>query len=174
MIQLFDTQLQVSLRALKEVVAPALRNGESHVVEQLHLVIATLEFARQRLPYTRSFYRLELQNCIRYAGEVSELVAAEDAPLAAELAELCRTGQQELDRPAADAEDHLLVTRKLRELIAAAVDRSVGKPYEDKLDQLVISHLKQFLPQQRSWFLPFGLDPAPEGLPKVEQIVERD
>ena len=54
MIQTFDTQLEVSLRAMRDVVAPALNDAESHVLEQFGLVLATLEFMRHRLPYAVS------------------------------------------------------------------------------------------------------------------------
>jgi hypothetical protein len=172
MIQLTDTQLQVALRALNDVIAPALQESASHVIEQTHLVIATLEFAKQRLPYTRRFYRQELLYFIDYASEVAALIATEDASLAEEIRNQCRSGQEELQRPEADAEDFVIVMRRLRELISSAVDRATGASVEAELSRLVVDRLKRFLPHQRTWLLPFGLDPAPDGLPSVDQLVE--
>ncbi len=172
MIQLTDTQLQVALRALNDVIAPALQESDSHVIEQAHLVIATLEFAKQRLPHTRRFYRQELLYFIDYASEVAALVAAEADILAEEISDQCRIGQEELQRPEAEAEDYVIVVRRLRELISSAVERTAGSAIEAELSRLVLERLKRFLPHQRTWLLPFGLDPAPDDLPAVDQIVE--
>ena len=49
MIHSFDSQLQVALRALEEVVAPSLAGAEKHVVEQLMLAIVTIGFVKTRL-----------------------------------------------------------------------------------------------------------------------------
>ena len=170
MIQLTDTQLQVSLRALREVIAPALKDSASHVVEQTHLVIATLEFAKQRLPHTRRFYREELRYFITYGLEVAELIGAEHPSLADDISEKCQHGEEELQRPEADVEDYLLVNRQLRELISAAVDQAASGPVEAALGRLVLERLKGYLPYQRAWLLPFGLDPSPGDLPPVDQV----
>ena len=172
MIQLTDTQLQVALRALNDVVAPALQQSDSHVIEQMHLVIATLEFARQRLPHTRRFYRQELDYFTGYASEVAALISTEDASLAEQIRDHCQVGKEELQRPEAEAEDFVIASRKLRELISSAVDPAAGGPAEAELGRLVLDRLKRFLPHQRTWLLPFGLDPAPDGLPTVDQILD--
>jgi len=168
MIQLPDTQLQVSLRALQEVVAPALKDSESHVVEQLQLVIATLGFARQRLPHMRSYYRRELDNYIHYGRDVSNLIEASDVPLAEQLSTQAQAGADLLQNPESDIEDYLIISRQLRELIASAVERAAGTDIEAGLNQLVIEKLRQILPHQRAWYTPFGLDPTPEALPTLE------
>ena len=170
MIQLTDTQLQVSLRALRDVIAPALKDSASHVVEQTHLVIATLEFAKQRLPHTRRFYREELRYFIAYGLEVAALIGDNNSSLADDIREKCQQGEEELQSPEADVEDYLLVNRRLRELISAAVDHAAGDPEEAALNRLVLDRLKGYLPYQRAWLLPFGLDPSPGGLPPVDQV----
>jgi hypothetical protein len=173
MIQLFDTQLQVSLRALREVVAPALHASESHVLEQLHLTIATLEFARQRLPYTRSYYRLELNDYLTYSREVCELIRSDQAGLHKEMVEQADLAEREKDRPEAENEDYLIVSRRLRELISDAVAGSSGSSYENELDRLVLQKQKQLLLQQRTWMAPLGLDTKSEELPEIEEILTR-
>jgi hypothetical protein len=171
MIQLPDTQLQVALRALNDVIGPALKGSESHVLEQFQLVMATLAFAQQRLPYTRRFYRKELRYFIDYAQEVAALVADHDSESAQALLATSQIGSNELHRPEAEAEDYLIVTRGLREGVSAAVTRSSGKAHEEQLDRLITRKLQELLPQQRSWFVPFGLDPTPQDLPGIADIL---
>ena len=101
MIQDFDSQLQVSLRALQEVVAPALAGAEKHVVEQLALATLTLGFVKQRLPEARRFYRWELRAHLDLARKLDQS-AALDAFIASGTAELARaekTSGQRLSRP---------------------------------------------------------------------------
>ena len=171
MMPLFDTQLQVSLRALREVVAPALQNGEKHVVEQLHLAIATLDFAKQRLPYARRYHRLELENYIGFAAEVRAVVGTDQTALRDQLAAAESAGKAELRRPEAEIEDYLIVARRLRELIASAVSAAIDKPHERALDLLIIERQKKFLLLQRAWFVPSGFELKPEDLPSLDQLL---
>jgi|TARA_B110000967_G_scaffold210036_1_gene269775 hypothetical protein len=172
MIQTFDTQLEVSLRALRELVAPALKNADGHVVEQFNLALVTLEFARQRLPYARSFHRLELQHLMAWSSEVQALVGEDHPILATQLSEAKVAGANELTRPEAEIEDYLLVGRKLRELIGESIQLSSGKLYEKKLDKLVLLKQKEFLSAQRTWCLPLGLDSKPDELKTMAELVE--
>jgi hypothetical protein len=172
MISSFDTQLQVSLRALREVVAPALQHSEKHVIEQLHLAIATLDFAKQRLPYARRYYRLELENYISFAAEVRGLIGTDQPALRDQLAAAEHTGNAELLRPEAEVEDYLIVSRRLRELIAAAVPAAINKPYEHTLDLLILKRQEKLLLQQRAWCVPLGFDPKPEQLPSMDQLLD--
>jgi len=170
MMQSFNTQLQVSLRALREVVAPALQNGEKHVVEQLHLALATLEFTKQRLPYARRYHRLELKNYLGFAAKVRGVIN-DQLKLCEQLAAAEGAGKGELLNPEAELEDYVLVTRQLRELIAATIPLSINKPYENELDMLVVRSQQQFLLQQRAWCTPFGFELKPDELPQLDQML---
>jgi len=50
MNQSFETQVRIAIRALSDVIAPALAGADKHVVEQLQLTIATLGFVADRIP----------------------------------------------------------------------------------------------------------------------------
>ena len=60
--------------------------------------------------------------------------------------------------------------RKLRELIGELIRLSNGKPYEKELDKLALHSQKDFLPVQRAWCMPLGLDSRPDELPSIEKI----
>jgi hypothetical protein len=171
MMQSFDTQLQVSMRALSEVVAPALQADDGHAIEQLHLVIATLNFTRQRLPYARSYHRLELQYLMNLAADIRRLIGDDHPALKTLLSDTEEAGKTELARPEAEIEDYLIVGRKLRELITEAVQSSADKPYEQKLDTLVTDQQKQFFITQRVYCAPLGLDHEVEQLPSIEELI---
>jgi hypothetical protein len=155
---------------MRDVVAPALNDAESHVVEQFNLVLATLEFMRQRLPYARSFHRLELTHLLSLSEGVRAFVADDQPALAAQLEQIEATGKNDLARPEVEIEDYLVVGRKLRELIGELIRLSNGKPYEKELDKLALHSQKDFLPVQRAWCMPLGLDSRPDELPSIEKI----
>ncbi len=122
MIQSLDKQLQVVIRALGDVVTPALEGGEKHVLEQLQVSMATLAFVLKRLPEARRFYRHELKS---YLGLADALLAASPEVLAdarAELERFAGEGRATLDRPEADLADFELATRRLRESVARLAD----------------------------------------------------
>lgn len=160
MILSFDTQLQVALRALGEVVAPALGQAEKHVQEQLHLAIATLGFVKTRLPEARRWYRMELGHYIDLAEQAS-LLAGGDAGLDTLAAE----GVAALASATADIADYETITRHLRDAVTALVDRCAGSDKGAALDRLVLDRSGDLLPQYRQWAVPFGLELKPDALP---------
>lgn len=152
MIQDFDSQLQVSLRALQEVVAPALASAEKHVVEQLALATLTIGFVKQRLPEARRYYRWELGAYLDLARKLGPS-AALDAFIA--------DGTTELARAEADIVDFETVTRRGRDAIATFVDADASPA----VVQQVLEASKAIVDQQRLWCTPFGFELRPEDLP---------
>jgi hypothetical protein len=167
MNQSFETQLAVALRALGEVVLPALDGAEKHVVEQLHLTMAVLEFMRQRLPQAGPFYRRDLIDHAMLADASADLIAPYDAARAGDLRALVDAGRAVLDHPAADWNDYIAATRRLRAATAEAAERSGGAPYEAALDTLILDTSAGMHLQARTWYLPFGFEPDPDLLPPL-------
>lgn len=155
----FDVQLQVALRALNDVVAPALGAAEKHVVEQLHLAVATIGFVKARLPEARRYYRMELRYFVDLAA-----AAAETAGGDATLDRLVGEGEAALASAEADIADYEAVTGRLRDAITALASHAEPET-RARLDRLVLERSGELLPQYRQWALPFGLELKPEALP---------
>ncbi len=171
MIQSFHTQLQVTLRALREVVAPAVASTDKVAVEQLHLSMATLQFMQARLPYLRRYCRGELQHHVELGGRVQSLVGGQNVTALERLANGVGLGKSELTRPEADADDYQRVTRELREAIADIVAESAGQPHEARLDALIIEATNETLLRERVWCLPLGFELHPEALPDLDSLL---
>lgn len=155
----FDVQLQVALRALNDVVAPALGDAEKHVVEQLHLAVATISFVKTRLPEARRYYRMELRHYLGLAGESAEIAGG-----AARLEEIADEGEAVLKNPEADIADFEQITGRLRDEVTALA--SCADPdIRARLDRLVLEKSGELFPQYRQWVSPFGLEVNPEALP---------
>lgn len=151
MIQDFDSQLQVSLRALEEVVAPALSGAEKHVIEQLHLVMLTVGFVKQRLPEARRYARWELSAYLDLGRSLGDDGAVR---------QFVSDGEAVLQRPEADIGDIEQVTRRGRDGIAALADQ--GDP---QVASKILKASRAIIDQQRLWCAPFGFELRPEALP---------
>lgn len=160
MILSLDVQLQVALRALEEVVAPALSQSEKHVMEQLQLAIATIGFVKTRLPDARRYARMETSHFARLGQDVAECAGDE-----AHLSALVREARAMLDDPAAEVADYDGMTSRLRSEIAALGSRC-GDPEKRKaIDGIVLRESAALLGQARQWTSPFGFELKPEDLP---------
>jgi hypothetical protein len=160
-IQNFDVQLQVALRALEEVVAPALGAAEKHVVEQLMLSIATIGFVKTRLPEARRFYRMELRSCIELAEDAARIASSSGT-----LAEAINVAQRALADPEADIAEFETASRRLRDLVTELSHASVGQPCQAQLDATILEKSGALVAQYRLWCAPFGFELQPENLPK--------
>ncbi len=161
MIQSADVQLQVVLRALEEVVAPALGGAEKHVVEQLMLSIATIGFVKTRLPEARRFYRMELRSSIELAQAGTRIAGPSDA-----MAQAVDAAAAALADPEADIAEFEVASRRLRDLVTALSHASVGQPCQAQLDAAIMATSGELVAQARQWCIPFGFELKPESLPE--------
>lgn len=168
MNQSFDTELTVVLRALEEVVLPALAGAEKHVVEQLHLSMAALGFMRQRLPYAGRFFRGELVSYAALARAAADLIGSHDPIGADELRALAERGHGLLQRPGTDWAEYVEAARGLRAAIGSVIERGANAPYARDLSDLIIATSSQTHLQARAWYLPFGFELRPETLPSLD------
>ncbi len=165
MIQSLEKQLQVVIRALGDVVTPALEGGEKHVLEQLQVSMATLAFVLKRLPEARRFYRHELKS---YLGLADALLAASPEVLAdarAELERFAGEGRATLDRPEADLADFELATRRLRESVARLAEAAQDAALRRQLETIILEQSEPIIAQARQWCTPFGFELRPQSLP---------
>ena len=160
MIQSFDVHLQVALRALEEVVAPALDGAQKHVVEQLMLSIATIGFVKTRLPEARRFYRMELRSCIEMALESTTIAGSSDV-----MSEAIGAAKNILLDPEADIAAFEDASRRLRDGVTALSHASVGQPYQEPLNAFILEKSGALVTQYRLWGMPFGFELHPESLP---------
>ncbi|MGD9472370.1 MAG: hypothetical protein AB7G24_10310 [Novosphingobium sp.] len=170
MIKPFDTQLQVALRALNEVVAPALTGAEKHVVEQLHLTIATLGFVKERLPQARRYYRMELRSFLDLAAQAVTLAGVGLADACAGLDDCIGAAEALLLDPEADLPDYEAATGALRDGIARLSSEAAGTPRQQELERLILNGSRQIIEQSRVWCVPFGFEPAPDALPAAKWL----
>ncbi|MDE2596601.1 MAG: hypothetical protein KGL44_06970 [Sphingomonadales bacterium] len=155
----FDAQLQVALRALEEVVAPALGGAEKHVVEQFHLALLTIGFVKTRLPDVRRYARMELAGFVALADQSA--ACAGDCPALTAAAE---NGRAVLASAEVDTAEIEQASRRLRDEVAALGSNCQDSAVRSRLDRLVVDHATILTAQARQWAMPFGFELKPEEL----------
>ena len=174
MNQSFGTQLQVLRRALSEIISPALADASTHVIEQLHLSIALIDFMRSRLPLARQFHAAELGDFVALGRSIAEVMRVDDLSSAMAIEDLLDTADATLADPAAKSGDLVEICRKIRFAIARLSEASVGQTYEGKLDALIVEHSTKVHMQARIWCEPFGFEPTPDTLPTPDWLKESE
>jgi len=166
MTQTFDEQLQVVLRALKDVVAPVLTGAEQHVIEQLHLCMVSVVLRQDSIAGRATIFpngAVFLHRTGRSGGWIAQ---ANLGPLVAKLSGDVAAGKAELERSESDIEEYRAITMRLREQLAALSNAAVGTPCKDTLDRMILEKSGDLLMQYRLWCAPFGFELKPEDLPK--------
>lgn len=165
MIQNYETQLQVVLRALGETVLPALEGAEKHVIEQLQLTMAALAFMQQRLPHARRYHRSTLRSYLNLSHAIIDLLKSNGDAEINELESLVAKGRVVLQSPEAEETDYQDVTAELRCIVSAISAAAAGAGHEAALDALIIEHSGPILLNDRVWCSPLGFELRPQDLP---------
>jgi hypothetical protein len=164
MVPDIDLQLRVVIRALRDVVLPAVDSGNRPALEQLHLSIATLVMAEARLPLAGGRLRAELANAIALAE------AADAAALAAPLS----TAKAVLEDPRADTRDLEIHKARLLTAVSTLVDDAPGDGARaDSLARAVVATSKPQFDLIRAWCLPAGFEPDPDEVPPIERLLAK-
>lgn len=170
-----DVGLRAVVRALADVVTPALDEGNSLAREQLRLSIDYIEFVAARLEYLSDREIFDLRHHLKMATAIAELVRGSATPSSPALAAAIEKGNAVLstgavptralkDATAAVAE---AVSNVVRE--APAMEESVARAVE----KAVIVSSRERIAFERSWYEPLGFDPNPGDVPSVREVIDR-
>lgn len=164
MVPDIDLQLQTVIRALSEVVAPAVSPQNQPAIEQLHLSIATLKLLKERVPLEHARARVELTQAIALA----EAMQAADGTRAMDAA--VADSRQALADPAAGATQLDERRRALLALAEAAV--AAAEPAaRDKIARAVVAASRAQLDLARAWCLPAGFETSPGSIPPLDALL---
>lgn len=169
MVPNLDLQLQVAIKALTDVVSPAVSPSNKMATEQLGLTIATLQMVRDRLPISRRFARRSLEDALVLA----EAVLATDDGIGGDraLASLVADVRVALEDPTCETDEleHLLagINAGTCAVIAAAQDT----PASRKIEIAVLNLSAGRIERGRSWCLPAGFEPNPEQIPPISSLI---
>jgi hypothetical protein len=161
-----DLQLRVVIKALRDVVSPAVEPANRLAMEQLQLSIATLGLLQARLPLLHQCARRELANAIALAealGAVADTGGLLDAPLAP-----ARAAVEGADSSAIELE---ACKARLLEAACRVVERSAGDATDRAIARAIIAASKPQFDLARAWCLPAGFELHPGEVPPLEELL---
>lgn len=173
-METIDNDLRGVVKALSDVVQPALDPADPLAGEQLRLAISYLDFLRSRLDFTGSRRRFELRDNLELAKALARLKEGLSAVLYEALELAVFEGEQLLASSMEDAEEARSAAAKLAAAIRLIVRESATGPAEfrDAVEKTVLNRSEERIMFERAWFLPVGGDRQPEEVRPLPDFVQ--
>ncbi len=170
-------QLAAVIKAMQDIVLPAVDPGNKMAQEQARLAIATLQFVVQRLPLMFRYDRDELD---RYLGLARALLTRSEGgratgEAAANLATSVAAGADVLKRAKAEPAELEGAIFELRQTVGELIQSAYGDARPASLAairRLVLDSSKVQLDRERGWVLTMGFEPNPSVVTPVEQQLQ--
>ncbi len=165
-----DTAFRAAASALRDVVAPSVDPANPLAREQLQLVIGWLDFARGRLPFLHDRNRFELAAHADMGDAVQAALAGNGD---ADLSPAVDAARTLLADPAVGTTAIVAATNRLQDEIAAAARRAADLPAGTgrAVEKSIVVHSKRILDAQRVWFLQQSVEPEPDKMPSLEEVL---
>lgn len=171
-----EIQIQSMIKALTDVVLPAVDPANQLAVEQTRLVIGMLSLMAKQLPVQFRFDRDELQRLLDAAAtllpeEIREPACAEALE---RLAQTHRSGAKVLERCVIDPATLLSAVHDLRAAfsdLVAAVPATQEHALIERVERTVMSLSQEQLLRDRSLLLPQGWELDPDAIPEIETLL---
>jgi hypothetical protein len=165
--------LRAAVRALADVVSPAVDPNDARAKEQLRLAIDYIEFVLERLDFFHDRELFDLRHHLEMAEAVQEIIEPLALPEAAALGTAIERGVQTLPQHRTPVRAMKDTTAALAAAIAAVVREAprFDKMIRTNIEQCVLRAGKARFAFERSWYLPLGLDPDPGEVRPLRFIV---
>ena len=161
-----DLQLRTVIKALRDVVMPALEPGNPMAAEQLRVSIATLELVQNRHTMVLPRARRELANAITLARAVEALIACEER-----LTPMMRDGEALLTDPQAEQLALDAVRLSLMEAISDMARTMPDTPERVAFFRLLLKQAGGQFDLNRAWLVQAGRDPDPAAVPALATLL---
>ncbi|MCK9285400.1 MAG: hypothetical protein M0P39_14085 [Rhodocyclaceae bacterium] len=172
-----EIQIATMIKAMKDVVIPAVDGKNDLALQQAQLVIGLLNLMAQQLPMQFRFDRDELQRLVACAQGLSA-VQTNDAAIAVaaqQLAARRSAATAVLERCATDPAELTAAIRDLREATGALMSAAAGGQDTATLrtvENAVLALSKEQLLRDRSLMLPQGWEPNPAAVPAIDALLQ--
>lgn len=169
-------QIKAVIKAMTDVILPAVDPEHKLAQEQARLCIGTLQLVLNRLPLDFAFQRDELERFLALARALANAAASQPAAgeALAELSQTAEKGADVLQRAQADPAELETANFDLREKIGALVPRLYANAELAELEDvsnLLIENAGEQLVRDRAWLIDQGWEANPDALPPIETLI---
>jgi hypothetical protein len=166
-----DVALKSVVRALSDVVAPAVNPEAALAREQLRLATEYLKFAITRVDHLHERAAFELRHQLKMAKAVRAVVAG--LPVAAVLDGPVVQGESLLSAGSPRIDDLRQASTALAAGVSTVIrelETSDGQLRSD-LIRTVATASRERIVFERSWYAPLGIDPDPDEVPELPVLL---
>jgi hypothetical protein len=169
-----DNAFRAAIKALGQVVAPAVDPSNPLAVEQLRLVIQFLEMHVDRRQLQGKLDWRELELNVEFGAAVLKEVGAGASAAVQALGRLVAMGEAHLVQPGPAVSERQRLSDDIAAAISALlVERSTQSdgPGGHAVERIVLEHSRRQLDLKRSWFLPFGFESDAKRIPPIAAVL---
>ncbi len=168
-------QLATSLRAMTEVIIPAIDQSNKMAVEQAHLVVGMLSLLNTYLPVSFAYDMDELQRSVALHDEIVRITKSPPPaePASHEAAEVA-AARTLLEAPPISPDQLELAVRTMRAALGALVTTTFEHGDEEErqaVGRAVLTSAKDQLLRERVLMVSQGWESQPETLPPLSDLI---
>jgi hypothetical protein len=173
-----ELQINSMIKAMTDVVIPAVSSDNKLALEQSQLIVAMLRLMAKQLPVQFQFDRDELRRLLATAIQLRDIPVDGNATVEAAkegLAEHCAAAADTLDQCQLDPSALIIANRELREAIGtlvSAIAATVDTAAQYDVETAVLGMSKEQLLRDRSLMLPQGWEPDSTAVPDIETLLD--
>jgi len=168
-----EIQITSVIKAVKDVLIPAIDPNNKLAVEQAQLVVGLLSLLASQLPVQ---FRDELARLLATAESLTA-IPADDTNLATAIGELAASrtaGASILEHCRVDPAILVNSVRELRQKVGAVVSAAAGTSdvaTQLRIEKIILDLSKEQLLRDRSLMKPQGWEPDPAALPAIAELL---
>ena len=171
-----EIQIQTAIKAMTEVVLPALDPHDKIAAEQGQLVVGMLALLGQQLPLQYRFDRDELTRLHAFAAALHPRASwpASAREAFAEMDSAAAGAEDVLDRARAEPHELEESIKRLRHAMTSVVRTVFSADDADARSAVrdsVMAMSEQQLLRDRSWLLMQNWEPNPQAVPPIEELL---
>lgn len=165
-------QIQVMIKAMDQVVVPAIDPGNKIAQEQAGLVLEALRVLQDRLPIWRRYVCDELDRLVCAVAEIRECGGIGQSDALQVLMDASANGKILLASPIADAseiEDAAITLRNAIGQLMSENDTPENPVHRSELGKIVLRVSGTQLARERAWLSGFGFESDPSKIAPIEE-----
>ena len=169
----FDLRIRTMIKAMNEVVIPAVDSDNQAALDQARLVAASLDMLIEQIDYAHWFEIADIQLMNRMISALTEITPTETADLAKAVAVTAMQAASRHEVSLPEIREH---TRLLRDRISDLIE-SVGMLNDPKklaqANEIILKLSQPQLNRERAFFAKTGFDTSPETLKSIREALEQ-
>lgn len=172
-----DLQIKSILKAMTDVVLPAVDPENKLAQEQVRLCMGLLDLMARRLPLQFRFDCDELARLTSFSSELQRIAGnsgaqAREALVALEQVTADSTALLERAKVApAQIEQAVRDMREVTGTLISSVFRDGDETTQDRVQKATLAMSREQLLRERAWVITQGWEPDPKAVPPIEELL---